>query len=568
MEVLFAGAAPSVPSRERVTLGLFWFNTNSTQLRSGGHFIVYFRGFRFVEADRLALLDDLESIYNDYLNKGYVYSQRKDWPMEVYIEELNAEGYYVYRVNGYIQLNRSFFENGYKRSGVIPLVAHEFFHFTQYNYYKSFLSDNLWCDEATATYFELKYGGNPELPSAYFPLNFSGVFPENNTKYEGYARGPLISYLAGRYGENFILNAYQEASESVFPDLKSCVRNATETEQVWAADYYEALVTNKIDIYSVLPSTLRLNIAGGGDYANVGKTLDLRMPGEEEIAAADKDGAPIVMGETTVSLGNFNAQFVVLEMSDVEMFLLEVGDLDEPVVIIEGPDAENVSLRVISYRGSGVNVSRGVDGRVTLDDFKEKMTGGTRYIIMAVGPAGAKEAYDIRVEFDTEYPTLDELVGTYVDGVMTITSVVLDPAFRAALESQEASGDDELGCDLNMIAMLEEMIGEENPNPMTIEKTGENTGRLILGDPSDADPDSIFSFTYTSGVIRAEKSTPQEGGASVYALEIKASYGQDRQKVELDGSITMIYRLALPEYSGDAIVINTSVRGTKPLPPS
>ena len=30
--------------------------------------------------DRRALLSDLEDVYNEYLNKGYVYAKRGSWP--------------------------------------------------------------------------------------------------------------------------------------------------------------------------------------------------------------------------------------------------------------------------------------------------------------------------------------------------------------------------------------------------------------------------------------------------------------------------------------------------------
>jgi hypothetical protein len=91
-------------------------------------------------------------------------------------------------------------------------------------------------------------------------------------------------------------------------------------------------------------------------------------------------------------------------------------------------------------------------------------------------------------------PTFDELVGSYENGTMTITSVFISDALRAELEkpaSSEDSGDPVLdglneeyaGCDIaGALLGLEEQIGVANPSPFTISKTEENAGTLTLDD--------------------------------------------------------------------------------------
>jgi len=163
-------------------------------------------------------------------------------------------------------------------------------------------------------------------------------------------------------------------------------------------------------------------------------------------------------------------------------------------------------------------------------------------------------------------PTLEELMGHYADGMMTITDVIVDPAFRAALEAKEADGDAEEdslgGCDLDILGSLEEKKGETSAVPITIEITGDNTGRLVFGDPEGED---IFDFTYENGVMRAGKSSSDDGMTSENTLEIKAAYDSEKTSVVLSGTNTVRLKLSGPDYTGLAITIIQTHTGTKSL---
>jgi len=291
------------------------------------------------------------------------------------------------------------------------------------------------------------------------------------------------------------------------------------------------------------------------------------------------------MGETTVILGNYNAQFVVLDMSDTDKLDVTMSELEivDPVVVIEGPDAEIVDLRVIVYRGSSITVLRGVEGKVTLEGFKEKLSNGTRFLVMAVGPAGSKESYSMKVEI-MPYPTLDELVGIYEDGEMTTTNIIIDPAYKAyaqaASEAAAAVEHDFIsleGCDMSTIlTSLEESVGNTNPIPFEIEKTGEKTGIFILGTRAvleEAEPDDpmlfmyTLNFTYENGMLRAENTVSEGGATMTFTLLLSATYGQDKKTVELKGSYNGNSTANMPEYSGEVMTMAARLEGTKPLPP-
>ncbi len=116
-------------------------------------------------------------------------------------------------------------------------------------------------------------------------------------------------------------------------------------------------------------------------------------------------------------------------------------------------------------------------------------------------------------------PTFDELVGSYEDGTMTITSVFISDTLRAELEKPASSEDsgkssggdgfldsitDELneqyaGCDIADVLLggLEEQIGVAKESPFTLSKTGENVGILPLNDI----PGNV-TYDPTSGILK------------------------------------------------------------------
>lgn len=156
-------------------------------------------------------------------------------------------------------------------------------------------------------------------------------------------------------------------------------------------------------------------------------------------------------------------------------------------------------------------------------------------------------------------PSFDELVGFYENGVVTITDFFVSDEFLAGMADSAKSGENELGCDLDMsqiIPAIREQIGVPNEAPFTIFKTGENAGSLQIG---EADEDSgKFEITYDP----ASDSMPvhmEEEGASIDGI-LKAKYNSDKTGVEISGE------LATDLGAGtENLKLTIRITGSKPL---
>lgn len=150
-------------------------------------------------------------------------------------------------------------------------------------------------------------------------------------------------------------------------------------------------------------------------------------------------------------------------------------------------------------------------------------------------------------------PSFDELVGSYENGTMTISSVFISDTLRAELEkpassedSGESSGGDGFldsvtdglneeyaGCDIAGVLLgLEEQIGVANESPFTVSKTGENAGILDLNDR----PGNVVYDT-TSGILNFDM-RDDEIESSVSG-ELYTGYNGDQNGVVLSGELKM-----------------------------
>ena len=173
-------------------------------------------------------------------------------------------------------------------------------------------------------------------------------------------------------------------------------------------------------------------------------------------------------------------------------------------------------------------------------------------------------------------PTFDELVGSYEDGTMTITSVFISDTLRAELEKPASSEDsggssggdgildsitDELneayaGCDIaGALLGLEEQIGVAKESPFTVSKTGENAGVLVLNE----NPGNVV-YDPTSGILNFDMSDA-ELKTSVSG-ELRAGYNGDKSGVVLSGELKMT---AL--FSESDFYIMVKLDGSKALEP-
>ncbi len=544
--------------KERTSFGLFWITSTYTD---GGHFKVYMplqaHMFYLNYNERCALLDDLEGIYNDYLAKGYTYSKRSGWPMNVTIKNLQtvteyvtgksgALGYYSYGYNGAageIFLNRERFDNGYTAGSITPLLAHEFFHFVQLNYV-DVGSDLLWFDEATATFYESTKMSNaiPSIVGEYKELIFSGVYPEDNTAGNGYCRMPLIKFLSNLRGEDFIRNAYTIAGSGA--DWDSALLSAAGPPSEWADDFYEALVAGKVSDYS--PYTVHKNLVEGM-ADGLGTAVELTMPESDEVSQLQTDGDPVLLGKTTVHVGEYGAQLVALTISADE--LKKLPDGSDPIIKVSGGD-----LRVFAILGKNFKVASDPSG-ITLSDFKKVTTENYRFLALVTVLDGSG-GQDIEVTVEIEpYPTLDELVGNYNDGVLTYAEVFVSQALKDSVADGAASPDeDDLGCDIEILAMLEALEGESQNTTIIIHKTGENTGTLVWLD-EDGEENTPLPFTYEAGKLNFDFTSQ---GANI-SQSLNAAYGKNND-VTINGTLLLTYK----QYPND-FYIKVLLNGSKPL---
>lgn len=548
-------------SRERLTWGLFRL---ATSFEEGGHFVVYFpkqaRKYFLDFEERRALLSDLEAVYDEYLNKGYAYEKRKEWPMEVYIQSLEKDGYYFYRWNGadgQIYLNRDLFKDGYKANKIKPLLAHEFFHFVQLNYVESG-SDLLWFDEATATYFEgQKAGDYPSIVREHEELVFSGVFPLENDAVNGYARMPLIKFLSQKRGEEFILNAYTIAGGGA--GWEEALLSSAGPPSVWAGDFYEALIKGG-EVSHFIPYALHKVLVGDkkwaeekGNKGKIGTKLELTIPKAEEIDAMVAKGEEPVFGSATVSVGSFGAQLVAITVDEKNLSRLPEGI--DPSVSVSGGD-----FRVFAIRGSSVEVLSGGGGAVTLNNFKklsndfsENEKDKTLFLVLVTGlHKSGKQDYTVKVGLPA-YPTLDELVGEYPSSSLLMAKVYIADEIMA--KAQSGSNGDSSGCDAQTLAMLKGMEGQEIPVKLVIKRTGENTGSLaMLDEESKRDiGDEAFPFTYAGGqlVFDFEKDGEHLTGF------LTAAYGKNKDVIVV-GDLNI-------SAGGGQITLDLHLNGIKPL---
>ncbi len=557
-----SNAGTSAPYKERTRFGLFWI---STTYIDGGHFTVYMplqaHTFFLNHNERTDLLDDLEKVYNEYLGKGYTYSKRSEWPMNVTIKSLDALGYYSYGYSGaegQIYLNRSLFENGYMAGALDSLLAHEFFHFVQLNYI-DVGSDLLWLDEATATYFEATKMNNayPNIIGQYKELIFSGVYPENNTAGEGYCRMPLIKFLANLREENFILNAYKIAGEGA--DWDSALQSSAGPPNVWVGDFYEALVTGEVSEYA--PYTIYKNLADG-KAAALGTSLALVMPEAAEIAQLQEDGEPVSLGKTTLNVGAYGAQLVAITVDAENLKLLPDGS--DPIIKVSGG---NCDLCVFAILGKNVQTASDTGDGINLKDFKDATGNNYLFLALVTNLTDSKQDFELSVEIEP-FPTLDELVGVYNDGLITYAEVFISDEIKAeaaaaaneAQEQSDSADEDDLGCDMNLdiIGAIEAMEGQSQPGQLIIVKTGENTGTLTMktdDSEEDDDPDEPIPFTYENGFLIFDYEYEED-----YRLvgKLSASYGTNKDVI-IDGILTIL--TAMP----DDFWIKLQITGSKSL---
>lgn len=124
------------------------------------------------------------------------------------------------------------------------------------------------------------------------------------------------------------------------------------------------------------------------------------------------------------------------------------------------------------------------------------------------------------------YPTLEEICGTYQNGSITITDLVIPDELR---EAQDSDDPDRVGCDINP----EEWIGQTRTAGFKFTQTGPDRATFDFLNDEDADAGAAMSddttlneFVYDpeTGVLRMIPVTTEEGTVTI---EFQCEYAQD-----------------------------------------
>ncbi len=249
--------------------------------------------------ERESFVREVESILQNYINKGYQFNQEPLRPFHIYFQNLGSKGYYIEGDTsnssstsifnsvhqGCIYLSSSFLHNGSVSNDVQPTLAHEMFHLVQSSY-APISRRSRWLDEATASYYEWDVNRNiPASTTEQWKHLLDGIMPRKNDSMNGYARMPLIEYCVNQQTEICIVNAYQEGSlngnwesaiYSLFPN----------SPQNWVTDFYTQYFLGRI-ASSYSPMHLYTEIVAGNEsFSSVGSLMQLNIPAQNEASTS------------------------------------------------------------------------------------------------------------------------------------------------------------------------------------------------------------------------------------------------------------------------------------------
>ncbi|MDD4614454.1 MAG: hypothetical protein PHI40_03475 [Caldisericia bacterium] len=386
---------PHQKNQTQLYVGLFQHTVES---KNDGLFRVYLpsiqksgESFLLNPSDRQTFMEDLESVYQIFIQKGYRYSKRSLWPFDIYIQSLDTDGYYMqrneftsidkslpYSTNfGAIYLHIDLFQNGYQTDIVKPILIHEFFHFVQSNYTTPSTAC-VWFDEATASYYEWTLNRKlPNATSTHWFLLFDGVYPVIDSTSQGYARMPLIEYIAHKQSDDFIVKAYQYGGKN--GDWEHAFYSSFGGNPAnWASDFYEKVLLGRVaNNYSPHDLYIEL-VANNKDFRSIGKTLRLSLPSQEEYSQLLANRETPLLGATTLTIPPFGARIVALTWDEKQDQNAQEGW--NPVVFVEG----DVSVAVIAMQGNKYDLLQG-NPDVVLKNFPQSTKKGTQYLVFVVG---------------------------------------------------------------------------------------------------------------------------------------------------------------------------------------
>ena len=357
------------------------------------------------ESDLDLLFRDMEEVYDMFVGDlGYSYSKRSVYPIQVHISNLGSlDGAYdslsnIDNCNIYI--NSELLKSGYSsnQTKVKSIFTHEFFHFVQSNYTTT-STDSDWLDEATSTYFEWKEnkGSNTldALTNTWFHI-YEGIFPEEDDPEQGYARMPLIQFLAQKNEEEFIRKVY-ESKVTSHEEWTKAIKTATKMDPyTYAGDFYESYLTQKVEsnynaglIYSSL-------VYGSGVVENVdkvGQKLNIVIPELDDIQTEIEAEEYVPLGNTQVSIDSYGAKLIGLNVSK-PADTSSMADDASLYISVDG----NADLRILELTDNG-NTENMLQGNI-IEGINKKYGWGYTHLLLVTGlHDSGKENYNIQIEF-------------------------------------------------------------------------------------------------------------------------------------------------------------------------
>ena len=171
------------------------------------------------------------------------------------------------------------------------------------------------------------------------------------------------------------------------------------------------------------------------------------------------------------------------------------------------------------------------------------------------------------VPIKSNFPTFEEVLGYYDNGIMTITDVQIPPELKAAMEAAQADGggdgDGEEGCDFNFD--LEGLIGQTKETPFSLVETGEMAA-MLSGEGLDeifADQGGMVYNDKTGKFAPVSFNVADEDAEYQITMSGECSYS-DEQKSGVIFGCDLTMEISSGGFSG--IVIVMKIAGEKPLP--
>ncbi len=517
----------------------------------------------------------LEDSYAYYQNIGFDMSKFKEWPINVYIEDISTFGYFT-KIPGFeakITLDKKSINN---TNELQVTVAHEFLHAVQYGY-----GDGNWLDEATATWAEVKYSQNSKRAPYNYEnygsannyilngptqpyitgtgaktkksiadytgraLNYGAsilgthqsLVSKDNMSYQehGYAMYPIVQYLVDKHSDSVVATLHEGISNGLSP-MESI--NSFKGMGAWSEDYYRSLITEQI-------SAIKFTDFHGG--VKTSEILKITVPDKEQLKRNEESGIITKAGTINSTLkyaysaqvfkfdftlpntsnevdNNYSLKYEFLNnANDLPMFAVILKSSKEPLKVINASNSSlNIPFKDLLYERSG------------------KMN-AYPMLVAVVNPTEEEQTITIETSIVKEAPLLSELVGIWSDGTFTFIDVVIDPEVERAVREEDVDffesfkDDGEVGCDATILVAFKDMIGQQQAASFKIDATDDTNGSFrflnLLGqDQKDPTP---IDFTYSNGELEGI----QNSDGITNTLKLTASYNETKTKVLLEGTL-------------------------------